>query len=338
MRGSGRVSPRMKMKAIVCTKYGPPDVLQLKEVEKPTPKENEVLIKVYAASVLAGDCDIRRFKFPAWMWLLARIGFGIRGPRRKILGQELAGEIESVGNAVTRFKERDQVFANTGLRLGAYAEYDCLPEKGIMALKPTNITYEEAAAVPIGIHALHFLREANIHGGEKVLINGAGGSIGTIAVQLAKSYGAEVTGVDSTGKLDMLRSIGADQVIDYTKEDFTKNGETYDVIFDVIGKSSISHSMRSLKQNGRYLLGNPGLSQMVRGRLSSKSGGKKVVSQMSYRAEDLIFLKEFIEAGKVRSVIDRRYPLEQIAEAHTYVDTGQKTGNVVITVEPINKT
>ncbi len=326
------------MKAIVCTKYGSPDVLQLREVAKPTPRANEVLIRVHAATVLAGDCGLRSLKLPLLWQLLVRIGFGFRGPRRKILGQELAGKIESVGKAVRLFKKGDQVFANTGLRLGAYAEYNCLPEKGLMAIKPANMTYEEAAAVPIGIHALHFLRKGNIQSGEKVLINGAGGSIGTFAVQIAKSLGAEVTGVDSTGKLDMLRSIGADKVIDYTQEDFTKSGETYDVIFDVVGKSSFSRSIRSLKQNGRYLLANPGLSQMVRGRWTSKTGSKKVISGMSYRTEDLIFLKELIEAGKIKPVIDRRYPLEQIAEAHRYVDTGHKKGNVVITVDHNNHT
>jgi len=322
------------MKAIVCTKYGPPEVLQLKELEKPTPKDNEVLIRVHAATVTAGDCELRSLKLPLLSQIVARIGFGFRGPREKILGQELAGEIESVGKAVRLFKEGDQVFAFTGLRLGAWAEYDCLPENGWMATKPANMTYEEAAAVPAGgLHALHCLRKGNIQSGQKVLINGAGGTVGTVAVQLAKSFGAEVTGVDSTGKLDVLRSIGADKVIDYSKVDFTKCGETYDVIFDVVGKSSFSGCIRSLKEKGFYLLGNPGLSQLVRGLWTSMRSSKKVIGGMvSYRTEDLIFLKELIEAGKIRSAIDRRYPLEQIAEAHRYVDTGQKEGNVVITV------
>ncbi len=210
------------MKAIICAKYGPPEVLKLREVAKPAPKENEVLIRVYAATVLAGDCGLRSLNVSLLRQPLMRMVFGFRGPRRKIIGQELAGEVEAVGSAVRRFKKGDQVFANTGLRLGAYAEYDCLPEKGMMAIKPANMTHEEAATVPIGIHALHFLREGKIQSGEKVLINGAGGSIGTFAVQLAKSYGAEVTGVDITGKLDMLRSIGENKVIDYTQEDFTK--------------------------------------------------------------------------------------------------------------------
>src|SRR5205809_4641285 len=321
------------MKAIICTKYGPPDVLQLKEVEKPSPKDNEVLIRVHAATVTKGDCELRSLKLPLSWQLIARIGFGFRGPRKKILGQELAGEIESVGKAVRLFKKGDQVFAFTGLRLGAWAEYNCLPENGWMAIKPANMTYEEAAAVPAGgLHALHCLRKGNIESGQKVLIYGAGGTVGTVAVQLAKSFGAEVTGVDSTRKLDMLRSIGADKVIDYTKVDFTKSGETYDVIFDAVGKSSFSGCMRSLNEKGFYLLGNPGLSQLARWLWSLRSSKKVIGGILSYRAEDLVFLKELIEAGKMRSVIDSRYPLEQMTEAHRHVDTGQKQGNVVITV------
>ena len=323
------------MKAIVYTKYGPPDVLQLKEVEKPTPKDNEVLIRVHAATVTAGDCEIRSFKIGVWpiiFWLPLRIYMGFIRPRIKILGQELAGEIESVGKDVKLFRKGDQVFATTGIGFGAYAEYKCLPEDGAMAIKPANMTYEEAAAVPTGgLNALHFLRKGNIQNGEKVLINGAAGNIGTFAVQLAKYFGAEVTGVDSTEKLDMLRSIGADQVIDYTQEDFTKSGETCDVIFDVVGKSSFSRSVRSLNQNGRYLLANPRLLQMVRGLWTSMTSSKKVIFEFaSDKSEDLIFLKELIEAGKIKSVIDRRYPLEQTAEAHRYVEKGHKKGNVVL--------
>ncbi len=321
------------MKAIICTKYGPPDVLQLKEVEKPSPKDNEVLIRVHAATVTKGDCELRSLKLPLLWKLFVRIGFGFRRPRKKILGQELAGEIESVGKAVRLFKKGEQVFANTGLRLGAWAEYSCLPETGLIATKPANMTYEEAASVPVGgLHAWHLLRKANLQKGQRVLINGAGGTVGTCAVQLAKSFGAEVTGVDSTGKLDMLHSIGADMVVDYTRDDFTKNGETYDVIFDVVGKASYSGCIRSLKENGYYLLGNPGLAQQFRGLWTSMMSRKKVGGMVSYRTEDLIFLRELIEAGKMRSIIDRRYPLEQIAEAHRYVETGQKTGNIVITV------
>lgn len=320
------------MKAVVCPKYGPPEVLQLRDVERPTPKDDEVLVRVHATTVTAGDCEIRRFKMPVLLWLPARIGFGFTGPRKKILGQELAGEVDSVGKDVTRFKKGDEVIALTGFRLGAYAEYDCLPERGLVAAKPTNMTYDEAAAVPLGgLHASYFLRRANLQEGQRVLINGAGGSIGTLAVQLAKSFGAEVTAVDSAGKLEMLRSIGADHVLDYSKEDFTKSAETYDVIFDVVGKSSFSRCVTSLKEGGSYLLGNPGLSQLARARFASKRG-RKVISGMSHTTDDFAFLKRLIEAGKLRTVIDRKYTLEEIVEAHTYVDTGQKAGNVVITV------
>ena len=323
------------MKAVVCTKYGPPDVLELKEIEKPTPKDNEVLVRIYAATVTTGDCEIRRFEMPIWLWLPARIGFGLRGPRKKILGQELAGEIESVGKYVKLFRKGDQVFARTGFGLGAYAEYICLSEEGMLAIKPANITYEEAAAVPMGgLTALHYLRKGNIQRGHKVLINGASGSIGTLAVQIANYFGAEVTGVCSTRNVDMVRSIGADHVIDYTQEDFTKSGEIYDIIFDVVGKSSFSPSLRSLKKNGLYLLANPGLSQMVRGRWTSIRSGKKVIAgTASEKIEDLLFLKDLIEAGKIKTVIDRHYPLEQTSEAHRYVEKGHKKGNVVITVE-----
>jgi NADPH:quinone reductase-like Zn-dependent oxidoreductase len=331
------------MKAIVWTKYGPPDGLQLKEVLKPVPKENEVLIRVRATTVTAGDSEMRRLKFPFLFRLPLRIYNGLGKPTKiTILGQELAGEIESVGKDVQLFKKGDQVFATTGFGFGAYAEYKCLPEEpkmGVVASKPANMTYEEAAAVPTGgLEALHFLRKGNIQSGQKVLIIGAGGSIGTFALQLARHFGAEVTGVDSPSKLDMLRSIGADHVIDYTQEDFTKNGETYDVILDVMGKSSFSGSVRSLKPNGRFFLGNPGLSQMVMGRWTSMTSSKKVImGAANQKTEDLLFLKELIEAGKIKSVIDRCYPLEQTAEAHRYVDAGQKKGNVVITVEHDNK-
>jgi len=322
------------MKAIVCTKYGSPEVLQLRDVEKPTPKDNEILVRICATTVFAGDCEMRGLKFPFLLRLLMRIGFGIRRPRKKIIGQELSGEIEAVGKDVIRFEQGDQVFGTPGFGLGAYAEYICLPEEGTVAIKPVNMTYEEAAAVPVGgLESLHYLRKGNIQSGQKVLINGAGGSIGTFAVQLAKYLGAEVTAVDSTEKLDMLRSIGADQVIDYTKEDFTENRETYDVIFDVVGKSSFMHSVGSLENEGIYLSANPGIAQMLRGPRTSKKGSKKAIFEApTQTAEELIFLKELVEAGKIKSVIDRRYSLEQIAEAHRYVDTGHKKGNVVITV------
>lgn len=323
------------MRAIVWTTYGSADVLQLKEVAKPIPKENEVLIRIHAATVSAGDCEMRSLKFPLWLWLPIRIYVGLRKPERiKILGQELAGEIEAVGKDVKQFKAGDQVFAVTGLSMGAYAEYKCLPADGALAIKPANMSYEEAATVPVGgLEALHFLRKGKIQRGQKVLINGAGGSIGTIGVQLAKHFGAEVTAVDSAEKLAMLRAIGADHVIDYTQEDFTKNGQRYDVIFDVVGKSSFSRSLRSLTPNGHYLIGNPSLAKKMRGAWISKRSGKTVVANPAgHRAEDLIFLKELIEAGKLKAVIDRRYPLAETAEAHRYVETGQKAGNVVIAV------
>lgn len=322
------------MKVIVCTKYGPPDVLKMEEVEKPTPKDNEVLVRIHAATVTAGDCEIRRFQMPTWLWIPARIGFGLRGPRKKILGQELAGEIEATGKDVKRFRKGDSVFTSTGFSLGAYAEYICISEERVIAKKPSNMTYEEAATIPMGgLIALSYLKKGNIQNGNKVLINGASGSIGTIAVQFAKYMGAEVTGVCSTGNLNMLRSIGADHVIDYTQEDFTQRGETYDVIFDVVGKSSYSWNLKCLKENGRYLLGNPGLLQMVRGIGTGITSSKKVISGATgEKTEDLIFIKELIGAGKIKAVIDRCYPLKQTAEAHRYVENRHKKGNVVITV------
>jgi len=333
------------MKAIVWTKYGPPDVLQLKEVEKPAPKDNEVLIRIVATTVTAGDCELRGLKFPIYLSLVMRLWRGFVKPRgTSILGTELAGEIEAAGRDVKLFKEGDQVFGSAGMSFGANAEYICLPEEpgemeGGVAIKPANMTYEEAATVPFGGRdALHFLRKANIQSGEKILINGAGGSIGTFAVQLARYFGAEVTAVDSTEKLDMLRSIGADQVIDYTQEDFSEGGEIYDVIFDVVGVISFSRSNKVLKKNGTYLLANP-MSQMVQGLWTRMRSSKKVIMETSSGTiADLIFLRELVEAGKIRTVIDRSYPLEQIAEAHRYVEKGGKLGNVVITVEHNNKT
>lgn len=325
------------MKAIVWTHYGSADGLQLKEVEKPIPKDHEILVKVHASTVTAGDCEIRSLKLPFFLWIPLRLYMGPLQPKGKILGNEFAGEIEGVGKDVTLFKVGDQVFGIAELGSGGYAEYLCRPavsDEGIVGLKPTNITYEEAAAVPVGgFEALHFLKAAQIKHGETVLINGAGGSIGTFAVQLAKHFGAEVTAVDSTGKLDMLRSIGADHVIDYTKENFTKNSKTYDIIFDVVSKGVISGVSRSLKPNGRYVLANPSLSAFLRGQWLSRTSSKKIIIGLSsQKIEDLMFLKELLESGAIKAVIDRRYPLEQTADAHRYVETGQKKGNVVITV------
>lgn len=323
------------MKAIIWPKYGSPDVLQLAEVEKPIPKGNEVLIRIMATTVFAGDCEMRRFDFPASFWIPLRLMFGLWKPRVKILGQELAGEIEAVGADVTRFKVGDAIFAPTDRYFGAYAEYLCLPSTLPIALKPSNMTYEEAATVPVGgLNALHFLRKGNVESGQSVLINGAGGGIGTFAVQIAKTIGTEVTAVDSAAKLDMLRSIGADHVIDYEREDFTRNGESYDVIIDVVGKSPYARSVRSLKDNGRYILGNPRIAGIFRGLWTSMTSSRKVIAALTpYRTEDLGFLKELIEARQLRSVIDRRYPLEQAVDAHRYVETGRKAGNVVLTLD-----
>jgi NADPH:quinone reductase-like Zn-dependent oxidoreductase len=327
------------MKAIVQTAYGPPEVLQFKEVVKPTPKHNEVLIKVYATTVTAGDSRLRGLNFPILPRLPQRIIGFIK--TNKIPGMELAGEIESVGNDVTLFRKGDQVFASTGIYTGSYAEYVCLPEDGQVALKPTNMTYEEAAAVPIGgLTALWFLRDkGNIQNGHKVLINGASGSIGTFAVQLAKYYGAEVTGVCSTTNLEFVKSLGADKVIDYTKKDFTESGETYDIILDAVSKSSFSRCKSSLKPRGFYLVTVPSLASILQMLWTSKVGSKKVIfGGEGGKTENLVFLKELIEAEKIKSVIDRIYPVEQTAEAHKYVDKGHKKGNVVITMEHNDKT
>jgi NADPH:quinone reductase-like Zn-dependent oxidoreductase len=318
------------MKAIVCTKYGSPEVLQLQEVEKPIPMDNEILIKVHATAVNSADWRLRKADPAA-----VRLFFGFTKPRRAILGGVFSGEIEAVGKDVTRFQVGDQVFGSTGMSLGAYAEYKCLPEDGVMAIKPENMTYEEAASIPFGgMTALHFLRKAKIKPGQKVLVYGASGAVGTAAIQLAKYYGAEVIGVCSTKNLEMVKSLGADQVIDYMKEDFTKYGEMYDIIFDTVGKISISNSQRSLKRKGMLILCAFGPAQGMQGFWTTLSSSKKVIFGVaSEKTEYITFLKKLIEAGKMRSVIDRSYPLDHISEAHRYVEKGHKKGNVVITFE-----
>jgi len=322
------------MKAIIWTDYGPPDVLQLREIEKPVPKDNEVLIRIMATTVETGDCEIRRYQIHNYLWLPLRLYLGLIKPRIKILGQQLSGVVEAAGKEVKRFKQGDPVFAPVDAGFGTYAEFKCMSENAALAIKPANMSFEEAAAVPVGgLNALHFLRKGNIRPGQKVLIYGSTGSIGSFAVQLARVFGAEVTAVCSTSKMELVRSLGADKVIDYTKEDFTDNGESYDVIFDTVGKSPYSRTIESLNTKGRYLLANPTFREQLRGLWTSMTGSRKVISIVaSYKAEDLIYLKQLIEAGEVKSVIDRHYPLEQLAEAHRYVEKGHKTGNVVITL------
>jgi NADPH:quinone reductase-like Zn-dependent oxidoreductase len=312
------------MKAIICTKYGSPEVLQIKEIEKPVPKDNEVLIKIYASTVTASDCIVRNFKeispfkskMPLLMWISGLLFLGFNKPRKPILGLELAGEIEAIGKDVKRFKIRDQVFAFPFMAFGANAEYACMSENGLLALKPPNVSYEEAAAIPVGGNlALHFLRKANIRQGQKVLIYGASGANGTFAVQLAKYFGADVTGVCSTANAVLVKNLGADRVIDYTEKDFTKAGEKYDIIFDAVGKLTKPCGKKALTQKGRFVS------------VVGQGGPSKP------NIEDLLFLKELVETEKIKMVIDRRYPLKQVADAHRYVEKGHKKGNVVITVE-----
>ena len=329
------------MKAILHTKYGPPDELQLKEVEKPLPKDNEVLIKIHATTVTTTDCNARNFTFvPKSFRFPARIYFGFRKPKINILGIDLSGEIEAIGKDVKLFKEGDQVFGSPGIGFGAHAEYICMPEEGVLTIKPASISYEEAAAISLaGNTALFFIRDlGEIQAGQKILIHGASGAIGTYAVQLAKYYGAEVTGVCSTANAEMVKSLGADKVIDYTKEDFTKSNERYDAIFDVVGKITFSQCKSLLKPKGIYLENLMELQDMLKIMWTSIIGGKKIKGGVSKESvENLNFFLELIESGKLKPVIDRSYPLEQIAEAFKYVEKGHKKGNVVITLAHNNK-
>jgi NADPH:quinone reductase-like Zn-dependent oxidoreductase len=328
------------MKAILWTKYGSPDGLQLREVLKPAPKDNEVLIKIHAATASTPDSEFRRMKLPLFYALAFRLYIGLIRPARiTILGGEFAGEIEAVGKDVTRFQPGDQVFGYTGLSMGSYAEYMCLAENpsdfaGVFGRKPLNMSYEEAAAVPFGgLEALHSLQRITVQAGQKILIVGAGGSIGTWTVQLAKHYGMEVTGVDHPSKLEMLREIGADHVIDYTREKYTKNGIKYDVIVDTINKSPFQGSVRSLTENGTYINAKPSLLNYLWMALTLQKGNRQILTwSAGYAPRNLAALKELIEAGKIKSVIDRSYPLDGIVEAHRYVDTGLKKGNVIITI------
>ena len=339
------------MKAVTYKEYGPPEVLHLTQVEKPTPRENEILIKVHATSIGFGDLTVRRFgevsprefNMPLPMWLLGRASFGFSKPKHRILGHEFAGEVEAVGDKVKLFKMGDEVFGFLGDRMGADAEYACMPEGGAVTMKPANMTYEEAAVVPYGAFiALNLLRKAHIQPGEKVLINGASGGIGSAALQIAKHHGAKVTGVCGTPRLDFVRALGADNVIDYTVEDFTQNGENYDLIFDVLGRSSFSRCKNSLTENGRYLLASfksrdlfDMLWTSIAGSLPGRQTNKKVICALALpeRMEDLAQVKELIEAGVIKADIDKRFPLDQTAEAHRYVESGHKKGHIAIIVD-----
>ncbi len=330
------------MKAILWTKYGSPEGLQPQEIDQPSQKDDEILIKVHATTVTAGDCEMRRLELPLALSLPVRLYAGLIRPKRlRILGQEFAGEVVEVGRKVKTYQVGDQVFGTTGFGFGAYAEYICLSANpgdadGVLAAKPQNLSYEEAAAVPTaGLEALHYMRKAKVQPGKKVLIIGAGGSIGTFSIQLAKHFGAEVTGVDSTGKLEMMRSLGADQVVDYTGEDYTKNEDTYDLIIDVVGKHSVAQRLKLLKKEGIYFLAFAKPSHILLGFWTSLTGTRRVkIESAKQTKEDLIYLKKLIEEGKLISVIDRCFPLEQVPEAHRYVERGGKKGNVCITLDP----
>lgn len=330
------------MKAMIYTEYGSPDVLHLADMPRPVPKDNEVLVRVHATTVNYGDIMARdfahvapgEFNMPTFLWLPARLSFGLNKPRNPILGSEFAGEVEAVGKDVTRFKPGDQVFGYRGQSMGSSAEYVRMAEKGAIVAKPASMSYEEAATVPYGaMTAMNLLKKASIQPGQKVLINGASGGIGSFAVQLAKHYGAEVTGVCSTPRMALVKALGADHVIDYTKEDFTQNGEVYDVIFDVLGRSSFARCQNSLTENGRYLLASFKTKQLLQMLWTSLRGGKKVTCALSFESADALrTVKELVEAGAIKAIIDRTFPLEQAADAHRYVEEGHKKGSVVLTV------
>ena len=326
------------MKAIVYKRYGPPEVLSIDEVEKPVPLDDEVLIKIHAAEATKSDCEMRSFKFAVkWFWLPLRIALGIKKPKREILGGYFAGEVESFGKDVTRFSAGEQVFGAAQLRLGSYAEYLCLPASYTIATKPQNLSFSEAAAVPLGgLNALHYMRKANIKSGDKVLINGAGASIGTFAVQIARVMGAQVTAVDSSIKEEMLRGIGADHFVDYARQDFTKSGQSYDVIFNMVADTPYSACIASLKSGGRYLMGNPRLSDMLRSVLTPLLTNKTVTFAFARETkEELLALKAWIEEGKIKPIVDKVYPMEQVTEAHRRVEAEQRLGTIVITIAPV---
>lgn len=322
------------MKAVICPKYGPPEVLQIKELEKPVPRDDEVLVKIRATTVTIADFRIRSFTIPAVVWLPARIVLGLRKPRKPVLGTELAGEVEAVGKAVKRFKIGDPVFAATLKDLGAYAEYKCLPEKGVLALKPANISWEEAAAIPIGGRtALHYLRKGKIKRGQKVLIYGASGSVGTYAVQLAKYFGAEVTGVCSSTNVGMVKFLGADKVIDYTEDEWRQKLELYDMIFLAVDKLPFEYCNSVLKEQGVYVNVTVPVKSLPMLWTSLRSKKRFLMGEdPAESAEDLSFLKGLVEKGILRPVMDKSYPLDEIVEAHRYVSKGHKKGNVAIKV------
>lgn len=323
------------MRAAVYREYGSPEVVRIEDVEKPSPRDHQLLVRVRASTVGTWDGEARSFSFPLWFWLPLRLAMGVRTPRWPVLGQELAGVVEAVGKDVTRFEPGDRVFASVGLGFGAHAEYACVSSRRAVTHMPGNMSYAEAACIPVGgDNALHFLRLAEVQSGERVLVNGAAGNIGVMAVQIAKHFGAEVTAVDSAGKLDVLRGLGADHVIDYAATDFTRAGRTYDVVFDLVFKGNYSGAIAALNPKGRYILANPRFASLLRARWTNRTTDKKVLTQFAgSKPRDLVILKELAEAGEIRAAIDRQYPLEKAAEAHAYVDAGRRAGAVVLTME-----